>query len=80
MAYNYLNDLTIEPSQFYKRNQSNIDIVFRSGGEMRLSGFFPTKVLYSELYFCNKLWPDIKLDDIKDCLLEYYRRNRRFGK
>lgn len=80
IAYNYLNDLTTSPSNFYKRNQSNIDIVFRSGGEMRLSGFFPTKVLYSELYFCKKLWPDINLEDIKECILEYYRRNRRFGK
>ena len=80
IAYNYLNDLTTSPSNFYKRKQSNIDIVFRSGGEMRLSGFFPTKILYSELYFCKKLWPDINLEDFKECILEYYRRNRRFGK
>ena len=76
MAYDYNNDI----SGKYIRDQSNIDIVFRSGGEMRLSGFFPTKVLYSELYFCKKLWPDITINDIRECLNEYYRRNRRFGK
>jgi undecaprenyl pyrophosphate synthase len=78
IAYDYHKD--IKQKENYIRNQSEIDIVFRSGGEMRLSGFFPTKVLYSELYFCKKLWPDIKLDDIRECLNEFYKRNRRFGK
>lgn len=80
MAYDYIKDISGNLQNNYIRNQSNIDIVFRSGGEMRLSGFFPTKVLYSELYFCKKMWPDITLDDIRECINEYYRRNRRFGK
>lgn len=64
----------------YIREQSNIDLVFRSGGEKRLSGFFPTKTIYSELYFIDKFFPDINLDDINDAITEYKKRNRRYGK
>ena len=64
----------------YERHQSDIDIVFRSGEEKRISGFFPTKILYSELYFSDKLFPDITLDDINDSLIYLKKRSRRYGK
>lgn len=63
----------------YDREQSDIDIVFRSGGEYRISGFFPTKILYSELFFNKKLWLDISLEDIHKTIEQYENRNRRFG-
>ena len=83
IAYDYLKD--IQNFRFimnnnYKRKQSNIDLVFRSGGEKRLSGFFPTKTIYSELFFVDKLWPEINLNDIELVLEEFNKRNRRFGK
>jgi undecaprenyl diphosphate synthase len=64
----------------YNREQSNIDILFRSGGEKRISGFFPTKVLYSELFFEKKLWPEITLDDLNRIVKLFKKRERRFGK
>ena len=64
----------------YTRKQSDIDIVFRSGGEQRISGFFPTKILYSELFFMKKLWPDVTLEDLNMVVKKFYQRNRRFGK
>ena len=83
IAYDYMKD--IQNFRFiinnnYKRKQSNIDLVFRSGGEKRLSGFFPTKTIYSELFFSEKLWPEINLNDIELVLEEFNKRNRRFGR
>ena len=84
IAYDYNKDILSfseeNNNKNYIRNQSNIDLVFRSGGEKRLSGFFPTKTIYSELYFIDKFFPDINLDDINNAIIEYKKRNRRFGK
>lgn len=64
----------------YTSSQSDIDILFRSGGEQRISGFFPTKIMYAELFFLKKLWPDVNIDDIKRVLYDFYGRQRRFGR
>lgn len=81
IAYDYNKEnFTNNSDKNYIRNQSNIDLVLRSGGEKRLSGFFPTKTIYSELYFIDKFFPDINLSDINDAIIEYKKRNRRFGK
>lgn len=83
IVYNYNDDLinfSTNSNPFYVRDQSEIDIVFRSGGEQRISGFFPTKIIYSELYFTKIRWPDVTLYDIKKCLKYFFKRTRRFGK
>lgn len=82
IAYDYNKESFTQnnDNKKYIRNQSNIDLVFRSGGEKRLSGFFPTKTIYSELYFIDKFFPDITLDDINNSIIEYKKRNRRYGK
>lgn len=83
VAYDYNKDIINETKQDnlnYNREQSNIDLVFRSGGEYRLSGFFPTKIIYSELFFLKKLWLDVNINDIYNILLEYNKRERRFGR
>ena len=83
IAYDYNKDITNYGSNHmknYNREQSNIDVVFRSGGEKRISGFFPTKILYSELFFAKTLWPDITLFDLNKIIKKFFHRNRRFGK
>ena len=82
IAYDYNKDIQNFKliNSNYRRNQSNIDLVFRSGGEKRLSGFFPTKTIYSELFFNDKLWPEITLKDLDLVLDEFSQRNRRFGR
>lgn len=83
IGYDYNNDLKNYRDNDminYNRNQSDIDILFRSGGEKRISGFFPTKILYSELFFYNKLWLDITIDDINKVIKKFLKRDRRFGK
>lgn len=65
----------------YCRYQSNIDVVIRTGGEFRLSGFFPTKTNYSELYFLRKFWPEFTVTDLYNIIKDFMcNRNRRFGK
>lgn len=83
VMYDYDADLKnyeSEKNELYNRLQSNIDIIFRSGGEHRTSGFFPTKTIYSELYFEKKFWPDIELSDFNKCVKYLKTRHRRFGK
>lgn len=56
------------------------DLVIRTGGEYRLSGFLLYHIAYSELYFSNKLWPDFSLEDLCDAICSFQRRERRFGR
>ena len=84
-GYDYKKDLYNyghETLENYNRSlpQSDIDLVIRSSGEKRLSGFFPTKTLYSELFFIDKLWPDVNSSDIIDVLKTFAYCERRFGK
>ncbi len=57
----------------------DIDLVIRTSGEERLSGFMPLQTGYSELYFTKKYWPDFTRKDLEKALAEYDRRQRRFG-
>ena len=83
IAYDYHKDILNfgrTDLKNYTREQSDIDLVFRSGGEYRTSGFFPTKTLYSELFFLKKLWPEVTVDDFINVMKKFQKRNRRFGK
>ena len=55
------------------------DLIIRTSGELRLSNFLPWQAAYSELYFTDVLWPDFDEEALKDAIIEYNRRNRRFG-
>lgn len=55
------------------------DLVIRTGGNLRLSGYFPWQTVYSELYFTKTLWPDFSPWEFDKALLDYLKRTRRFG-
>ncbi len=55
------------------------DLIVRTGGEFRLSNFLTWQSAYSELYFCDVLWPDFKPKHIEQALSEFSKRNRRYG-
>lgn len=57
----------------------NPDIVWRTSGEMRSSGFLPLQSAYAEMIFTPKFFPSLNEDDVVDALLEYSARIRRFG-
>ena len=56
------------------------DIIIRTSGEMRLSGFLPWQGVYSELFFTKTLWPDFTPEEFNTILSEYSERERRLGK
>lgn len=56
------------------------DLIIRTSGELRLSGFLIWQAAYSELYFCKKYWPDFDENDLDAILTDYAQRQRRFGK
>ncbi len=56
------------------------DMIVRTGGEKRLSGYLPWQAIYSELYFCDTYWPDFTEEEFDKVLSEYSERERRFGK
>src|SRR3989339_44200 len=63
----------------YNSEISDPDIIVRTSGEKRLSGFQLWRSAYSELLFMEKYWPDFEKDDVQFILKEYNNRNRRFG-
>ncbi|MDE1851806.1 MAG: di-trans,poly-cis-decaprenylcistransferase [Candidatus Micrarchaeota archaeon] len=58
----------------------DLDLIIRTSGERRLSGFMPWQSYYSELYFSDKLWPDFTKRDLNLALADYGKRDRRYGK
>lgn len=55
------------------------DLIVRTGGEMRLSNFLLWQAAYSEFYATEKLWPDMKPEDVDMAIEAFYKRSRRFG-
>ncbi len=63
----------------YTRGQPDPDLVIRTSGEQRLSGFLLWQSAHSEFYFCEALWPDFRKVDFLRALRSYAQRERRFG-
>ncbi|MGW2557387.1 polyprenyl diphosphate synthase [Streptomyces sp. NPDC001635] len=63
----------------YTRGQPDVDLVIRTSGEQRLSGFMPWQTAYAELYFMPALWPDFIRDDFDHALRWFAARHRRLG-
>lgn len=56
-----------------------VDLMIRTGGEKRLSNFLLYQLAYSEIYFCDTLWPDFDKKELYKALKQYTKRDRRFG-
>lgn len=56
------------------------DLIIRTSGEIRLSGFLLWQSAYSEFYFCDALWPAFRKIDFLRAIRSYQQRNRRFGR
>lgn len=63
----------------YTRGQPDPDLVIRTSGEQRLSGFLLWQSAHSEFYFCDVFWPDFRKVDFLRALRSYAQRARRFG-
>jgi undecaprenyl diphosphate synthase len=56
------------------------DLMIRTSGELRISNFLLWQIAYTELYFTEILWPDFGKDEFYNAIIEYQKRERRFGK
>lgn len=56
-----------------------VDLIIRTSGERRISGFMLWRASYSELYFTDVLWPDFSVKDLNTACEDYANRQRRFG-
>jgi undecaprenyl diphosphate synthase len=56
------------------------ELLIRTGGEFRISNFLLWQIAYTELYFTNTLWPDFRKEDLYEAIIDYQKRERRFGK
>jgi short-chain Z-isoprenyl diphosphate synthase len=63
----------------YTKGQPDPDLVIRTSGEQRLSGFLLWQSAHSEFYFCDALWPDFRKVDFLRALRDFSERQRRFG-
>ena len=55
------------------------DLLIRTSGEMRLSNFLLWQMAYTEIYVTETLWPDFRREAYEEALMEFTRRERRFG-
>ena len=73
-------DEKIINDHLYTRNLDNVDLLIRTGGEIRVSNFLLWQISYAELFFLELLWPDFKKRHFFEAIVEYQKRARRFGK
>ena len=66
-------------SRLYTANLPDPDLIIRTGGEFRLSNFLLYQSAYSEFYSTETLWPDFHEEDFDNAIIEFNKRNRRFG-
>ncbi len=66
-------------SYLYTADLPDVDLVIRTGGEIRLSNFLMWQTAYSEYYFTKVLWPDFDKEEVEKAILSYTQRQRRFG-
>ena len=64
----------------YTKENSDVDLIIRPSGELRLSNFLLWQAAYAEFWFDDICWPDFKESDLKRAILAYQKRDRRFGK
>ena len=58
---------------------SDPDLLIRTGGEQRVSNFLLWQIAYSELHLSDRMWPDFRRADFEEAILDFQRRERRFG-
>jgi len=75
------SDITedIFDKSLYTKGLPEVDLLIRTSGEMRLSNFLLWQLSYSEIYVATKLWPDFKAGDLEKAILDYQKRDRRYG-
>ncbi len=66
-------------NELYTRNLPDLDLLVRTSGELRISNFLLWQAAYSEIYVTETLWPDFRRVHLLEAIIDYQRRDRRFG-
>ncbi len=66
-------------TRLYEPDLPDVDLLVRTSGERRTSNFLPWQAAYAELVFTEVLWPDFDRHTLRDCVVEFQGRDRRFG-
>jgi tritrans,polycis-undecaprenyl-diphosphate synthase [geranylgeranyl-diphosphate specific] len=74
------NSLSVDEFSKYLYLGDEPDFIIRTSGERRTSNFLIWQSYYSEWFFLDKMWPEFTVSDLKDCILNFENRERRFGK
>lgn len=84
VAQGELDPESIETSdleeRLHTRGLPDPDLLIRTSGEFRLSNFMLWQLAYTEIHISPVLWPDFDRDDLREAVLDYQRRERRFGR
>jgi undecaprenyl diphosphate synthase len=73
-----LDEATFE-SFLYTAGQPDPDLMIRTSGEMRVSNFLLWQIAYAEIWVTETLWPDFRARDLLEAILDYQKRDRRYG-
>jgi undecaprenyl diphosphate synthase len=66
-------------NNLYTSGMPNPELLIRTSGEYRISNYLLWQIAYAELYFTPKLWPDFRREDLFEAIIDYQKRERRFG-
>lgn len=76
-----IEDITeqLVSDNLYTKGEPEPDLIIRTSGEKRLSGFLTWQSVYSEILVMDKYWPEFEEKDLEDAIIEYNKRTRKFG-
>lgn len=72
-------DEDVFDKNLYTSGMPDPELLIRTSGENRISNYLLWQIAYAELYFTTKLWPDFRKEDLFEAILDYQKRERRFG-
>ncbi|WP_158993063.1 isoprenyl transferase [Mucilaginibacter sp. L196] len=72
-------DEDVFDNNLYTNGMPDPELLIRTSGENRISNYLLWQIAYAELYFTTKLWPDFRKEDLFEAILDYQKRERRFG-
>lgn len=73
-------DETLISKYLYTSDMPDPDLMIRTSGEVRISNFLLYQLAYAELFFSSEMWPEFRMKQFLEALLDFQRRDRRFGK
>ena len=73
-----INEEVFEQNLF-TGDMPNPELLIRTSGEYRISNYLLWQIAYAELYFTTKLWPDFRKEDLYEAVIDFQKRERRFG-